>query len=60
MTRRKGEKEREKAQIAEARVLAALEDFDRGNFKSLAACARQYGLTPRQLQRRRRGGGSTL
>ncbi|KAL8366626.1 hypothetical protein RB595_010475 [Gaeumannomyces hyphopodioides] len=53
-------KKREKARLDEARVLAALNAFDQGNFKSLAACARQYGLTPRQLQRCRRGGGSRL
>ncbi|KAL8318525.1 hypothetical protein RB597_005688 [Gaeumannomyces tritici] len=60
MTRIRSEKKREEARVAEAHVLAALEDFDRGNFKSLAACARRHGLTPRQLQRRRRGGSSTL
>lgn len=60
MARLRSGKEREQAQIAEARVLAALEDFDQGTFKTLAACARRYGLNPRQLQRRRRGGGSRL
>lgn len=58
MPRFRCEKKREKARLDEARVLVALEDFDQGNFKSLAACARQYRLNPRQLQRRRQNGGS--
>ncbi|KAL8330733.1 hypothetical protein RB593_001619 [Gaeumannomyces tritici] len=58
MPRIRCEKKREKARLNEARVLAALEAFDQGNFKTLAACARQYGLNPRLLQRRRQSGGA--
>ncbi|KAL8332644.1 hypothetical protein RB593_002752 [Gaeumannomyces tritici] len=60
MARRPSESERSKARVAEARLLAAVEDVKSGRFRSAARAAKHYGVNERTLQRRLKGVGSRL
>ncbi|KAL8303038.1 hypothetical protein RB600_006766 [Gaeumannomyces tritici] len=60
MARESIENQRGRAQAAEARISAALEDLEAGVFRSAARAAKHYGISVRTLQRRRKGVGSRL